>query len=238
MKLGILETGLPPADLAETFGDYPAMFRALLGEDLRTETFHVSTGALPARVDACQAWLITGSAAGVYDDLPWIAPLTDFLRLARGRAPLVGVCFGHQIMAQAFGGQVIKSPKGWGVGLQRYEVTRAAPWMDTTPPPAAAIAIPASHQDQVVVAPPGVTVSLASDFTPYAGLTYDDGLAISFQGHPEFDPAYAAALVEARRGSRYTDEQADAAIASLAEPNDRLRVAGWMRAFLTKASGA
>ena len=236
MKLGILETGLPPANLAEQFGDYPAMFRALLGEDLQTQTFHVSDGQLPGSAEACQAWLITGSAAGVYDDLPWIAPLTDFLRGAKGRTPMVGICFGHQIMAQAFGGQVIKSPKGWGIGLQRYGVTQAEPWMETAPSPA--IAIPASHQDQVVELPPDVTVTLASDFTPYAGLAYGDGLAISFQGHPEFDPAYAAALAEARRGTRYTDEQADAAIASLALPNDRHRVADWMRGFLLRQTGA
>ncbi|HEY2659298.1 MAG TPA: type 1 glutamine amidotransferase [Caulobacteraceae bacterium] len=232
MKLGILETGLPPANLVEQFGDYPAMFRALLGEDLRTETFHVADGALPDTVEACDAYLITGSAAGVYDPLPWIAPLTGFLQAAKGRARLVGICFGHQIMAQAFGGDVIKSPKGWGIGLQRYGVVEHEPWMDAAP----AIAIPASHQDQVTQLPPGAQVSLASDFTPYAGLTYDDGRSISFQGHPEFDPAYASALIEARRGTRYTDDQADAALATLKEANDRSRVAGWIRDFLAGAA--
>ena len=74
--------------------------------------------------------MITGSAAGVYDPLPWIAPLKDFLVSAKGRAKLVGVCFGHQVMAEAFGGKVIKSPKGWGLGLHAYEVVRREGWMD------------------------------------------------------------------------------------------------------------
>ena len=232
MILGILETGAPPPSLAETFGDYPAMFAALLGPTLETRTYSAMNGVLPDRVEACDAYLITGSAAGVYEDLPWIAPLSDFLRAAKGQAPLVGICFGHQLMAQAFGGEVIKSPKGWGIGLQYYPVVQREDWMDA----AAEIAIPASHQDQVVVAPADAQVFLASDFTPLAGLAYRDSRAISFQGHPEFDPAYAAALIEARRGIRYTDPQADAALTSLAKPNDRARVAGWIRDFLIQAT--
>jgi GMP synthase-like glutamine amidotransferase len=232
MKLGILETGAPPSTLREQFGDYPGMFRALLGEAIEARTYDVAHGVLPQTTDEQQAWLITGAAAGVYDPLPWIAPLMDFLRLAKGRVPMVGICFGHQAMAQAFGGQVIKSPKGWGVGLHHYGVAEAEGWMDG----AARIAIPASHQDQVVARPPDAVVTLASDFTPFAGLAYADGRSISFQGHPEFDPRYAAALIEARRGRVFDDPTADAAIASLQAPNDRDRVGGWILRFLAAAA--
>ena len=229
MKLGILETGRPPERLAETFGDYPGMFRALLGEDAYAfRTFDVAAGVLPDAVEACDAYLVTGAAAGVYDPLPWIDPLKDFLVSARGRAPLVGVCFGHQIMAEAFGGKVIQSPKGWGVGMHTYAVRAPAPWMDAAAP----IAVAASHQDQVVEPPPGARVVAASDFTPFGMLAYDDQPAISIQLHPEFAPAYAEALIEARRGTRYSDAEADAAIASYAAPNDAARVGGWIRAFL------
>ncbi len=227
MKLGILQTGSAPEGLRQRFGDFPAMFSTLVGQGFEARTYDVVTGAPPSCVDACEAYVITGSPAGVYEDLPWIAPLIEFLRAAKGRARLLGVCFGHQVMATAFGGQVIKSPKGWGVGLHRYGVERG-PWMDG----ADEVRIAVSHQDQVVVAPPSARVSLASAFTPYAGFAYDDGSALSFQGHPEFDPSFATALIEARRGTRYTDAQADAAIASLAEPNDRARVAEWIRGFL------
>ena len=228
MRLGILQTGSPPEALKAQYGDFPAMLTRLVGEGFEAQTFDVVAGAPPPCVEACEAYMITGSPAGVYENLPWIAPLIEFLRAARGRARLVGICFGHQVLAKAFGGEVIRSPKGWGVGLHRYEVGPDGAWLDEADP----VRIAVSHQDQVVTPPPGARVSLTSDFTPYAGLTYDDGSALSFQGHPEFDPDFAKALIEARRGTRYTDAQADAAIASLAEPNDRAKVADWIRGFL------
>ncbi|MDP1617635.1 type 1 glutamine amidotransferase [Phenylobacterium sp.] len=229
MKLGILKTGAPPAPLETQFGGYPDMFQALLGPDTHDYVvFDAEAGELPASPEVCEAYLVTGSSAGVYEALPWIEGLSDFLRAAKGRAGLVGVCFGHQIMAQAFGGEVIKSPKGWGVGLHTYEVTDPAPWMDSTAP----IAVAASHQDQVVQAPPRARVVAASDFTPFGMLAYEDQPAISIQLHPEFEPAYARALIEARRGSRYDDAQADQAVASYAAPNDASRVGGWIEAFL------
>jgi GMP synthase-like glutamine amidotransferase len=234
MKIGILEPGAPPSALRESFGDYGAMFRAILGEGFEAVSFDVAHGAWPDSPEALPAWLITGSSAGVYDERPWIAPLMAFLRAAKGRSAIVGICFGHQIMAQAFSGQVVKSPKGWGIGLHRYAVQAPQPWMGSGVERGSEFAIPASHQDQVVAAPPGTVVTASSAFTPYAGLAYDDGRSISFQGHPEFDPAYAAALITARRGSLYAEDQATAAITSLNEPNDRGRVAEWIRAFLQK----
>ncbi|HYD05246.1 MAG TPA: type 1 glutamine amidotransferase [Reyranella sp.] len=203
------------------------MFDRLLGG--RFDRFDVQALAFPERVEDYDAYVVTGSSAGVYDDLPWIAPTMEFLRTAKGRAKLVGVCFGHQIMAEAFGGKVVKSPKGWGVGLHAYEVVEHAPWMD----PVERIAAPVSHQDQVVEQPPQTRVLVASEFTPFAGLAWDDQPAISFQFHPEFDPAYAAALIEHRRGERYDDATADAAVASLQAANDRERVGRWIERFLS-----
>jgi GMP synthase-like glutamine amidotransferase len=180
---------------------------------------------LPARPDICLAWLITGSPAAAYEPHPWIPPLEDFLRAARGRAKLVGICFGHQLMAQAFGGRVEKSERGWGAGLQTYRVLEQAAWMDDV----AAFAIPVSHQDQVADAPPDARVLAANDFSPFGLLGYEGGDAISFQGHPEFEPAYAKAMIEARR-DRLPDP--DAHIASLDAPNGRARVAEWIRRFV------
>ena len=228
MRIWVLETGAPPASLRPRFGDYPAMFRDLLGEDFRWRTYDVQAGALPARPEDEDAYIVTGSSAGVYEGDAWIAGLLEFLRGARGRTRLVGICFGHQAMAEAFGGKVIKSPKGWGVGLHTYEVLEREPWMDA----AEAISVPASHQDQVVELPPGARLVAASAFTPFGMLEYGGRSAISLQLHPEFEPAYAQALVENRRGSRYAEVEADAAIASLRRPNDNVRVAGWIRRFL------
>jgi GMP synthase-like glutamine amidotransferase len=232
MKLGILKTGRPPKAAEAKFGGYPDMFRGLLGEDAYAyEVFAADEGELPGDVKACDAWLITGSACGVYDGLRWIEDLMAFVREARD-IPRVGVCFGHQLMAQALGGQVIKSPKGWGVGEHDYQVLSREPWMDSAAP----IRLPASHQDQVVERPPAAAVFAASDFTPFGALAWRDQPAISIQLHPEFEPAYAIALIESRRGDRYSDEQADAAVASYDGPDDRARVGGWFRAFLAGAA--
>lgn len=232
MKLGILRTGAPPSGV-DQFGSYPAMFRRLLGEDAYAySVFAVDEGELPPGPDACQAYLVTGSSSGVYDADPWIAELMGFLRAAKGRAALVGVCFGHQVMAQAFGGQVVKSPKGWGLGEQTYQVLRREPWMDQS----SQVRLPGSHQDQVVEAPPGAEVFAASDFTPIGALAYRDQPAISIQLHPEFEPDYAVALIENRRGARLTDAEADRAIASYRTPDDRARVGGWIRNFLAAAT--
>ncbi len=225
MRVGILEAGYPPGDLAERFGRYPAMFARLLGPGFETPTWDVAAGALPADPAACPAWLVTGSPAGVYEDHAWIDPLKAFLRAAKGKAKLVGICFGHQIMAEAFGGRVEKSSLGWRAGLQDYAVAEPEPWMDA----AGGFAIPASHQDQIVAAPPAARVVAVAERGPFGLLAYEDQPAVSFQAHPEFLPDFARALIEYRR-DRLPDP--DAAIASLAAPNDSARVAAWIRRFL------
>jgi GMP synthase-like glutamine amidotransferase len=223
MKIGILETGRPPGTLAEQFGDYPMMFENLLGPGFEFERFDVESGQLPDPA-VHSAYMITGSPAGVYEPLPWIEPLQQFIREA-GQAKMVGICFGHQVMAEALGGHVEKSDKGWGAGLHRYSVIHDERWMDET----RSIAIPASHQDQVVIQPPNTEVTVASDFTAIAGLAWKDRPAISFQFHPEFSPAFAKALIEKRYD---VVPNPDAAITSLDAPNDNARVAGWIRRFL------
>lgn len=233
MKLTILETGLVPEPIRADFDDYPAMFRQLLSvsaPDLQFETVSVIRGdRLPAPSEI-EAVLITGSPAGVYDADPWIAPLMEFIRSAAAdRVPQVGICFGHQILAEALGGKVIKSEKGWGVGRHTYEMRTCPDWTEGDCP--AAISVPVSHQDQVVALPPGASVIAASEFTPFAGLDYGETPAMSFQCHPEFSPVYSSALYGIRR-DRLGVETVDAADASLAEPLDNARLGRWITRFL------
>jgi GMP synthase-like glutamine amidotransferase len=223
MKLAVLETGHPPGDLQDRFGSYPDMFGSLLGDGVEIETFDVRTGHFPDP-NAHEAVLITGSPAGVYDDFPWIAPLMEFIRAAKD-SKMVGVCFGHQVMAEALGGHVEKSHKGWGAGLHTYSIVHPEPWDEGVK----SISVPASHQDQVIVQPPNTDVVASSDFTPFASLAWTDRPAISFQFHPEFSPDFAKALIR-ERYDRVNDP--DKAIASLDTPNDNARVGGWIRRFL------
>lgn len=229
-RIAILKTGAPPPALAARHGDYPAMFRDLLGDGFVLETFDVQAGEWPD-AGAFDAAIITGSAAGVYEGDGWIGELLDWIRAAKGQTKLVGVCFGHQAMAQALGGRVEKSDRGWGVGLHRYEVLSPEPWMT---PGAATVAIPASHQDQVVEAPSDARVLLRSDFTPFAGLAWGED-AISFQPHPEFTPAFAIELT-AGRHDRIDPALVARAVDSLKAADDRGVVGAWIRGFVRATS--
>lgn len=224
--IGILETGEPPPNLRARFGGYGEMFAGLLGPGFSVKRYDVRQGVYPNRAETHSGYIVTGSPAGVYDAEPWIAALKAWLAAAKGRARLVGICFGHQIMAEAFGGRVEKSARGWGVGLHRYEVIAPEPWMDAE----GAFSIAVSHQDQVVRRPPAAEIVAGNAFSPFGMLAYRDQPAISFQCHPEFDPAFAKALIESRR-DRLPDP--DCALASLDGPDDRARLAGWIQTFLS-----
>lgn len=231
-SVGILETGAPPAPLEPTFGRYPQMIERILGEGFRCTTFNVAGQELPDTPEDCEAYVVTGSAADAFDDASWIQALKAFLFRARGRAPLVGICFGHQVMAEAFGGRVARADKGWGIGLHAYAVTQHRPWMDDE---AEAFTLAASHRDQVVQPPPSAVVVAGSYFCPIAAIEYADFPAISFQAHPEFEPEFARALINLKKDVSYTRWQADLALQSLELPNDNLRVRRWIRRFLEDA---
>lgn len=230
--IGILQTGVPPVDLAARHGRYDGMVGRMLGDGFATRTYDVAAGEWPERPEDHPAYVITGSPAGVYDPLPWIAALQGFIRVAHGRARLVGLCFGHQVMAVALGGQVVKSEKGWGLGLHDYDVVARTPWMEDD---VRRVAVAASHQDQVIAPPDGATVFASSAFTPFAGLAYAGGHAISVQFHPEFAHDFAASLVERQR-PLLAPGAADRALASLQAAGDAPRVAGWIRRFVEGAA--
>lgn len=231
MRIAILETGAPPAALIAAHGDYPRMLERLLAPHSRRLSFVAIKAApdpiLPAPAEF-DGLLITGSPAAVYEGHPWIEPLKDLVRrAASARRPSVGICFGHQLMAEAFGGRVETSEKGWGVGVHDYEVRGVEDWMR---PAAARIACVASHQDQVVSPPPGARTLAASDFCPHAALSYAQGPAVSFQMHPEFSAEYARALLDLRK-ERFAQGLYDAARASLTRRTDSDLLGGWIAAF-------
>ena len=231
MKLTIIQTGDVPAPLKPRFGDYPPMFLRMFsaaGHEFDHESVAIYDGAPFPEIAGLDAVLITGSVAGVYDDYVWLDPLRAFIRAAyAANTPMLGICFGHQIMADALGGDVRKSEKGWGMGRHTYTVAACPAGLEAI----SALSIACSHQDQVIAPPPEADVFLASEFTPNAGLAYRNGRAISLQPHPEFTDDYARALAEMRRG-RAPDTVIDTAIASLGLPSDSLRTAAWLGRFL------
>ncbi len=231
MKLTIIQTGEVPAPLRGQFGPYRKMFETMFdgtGRGFSYETVAVSDGEPFPDPGKLEAIVITGSAAGVYDDYPWLDPLRAFIRDAYGRkTPMLGVCFGHQIMADALGGDVRKSEKGWGLGRHSYAVKGRPDFMRTAP---SALAVACSHQDQVIVPPKEAEVIMASDFTPNAGLVYRSGAALSFQPHPEFADDYTIALAELRRG-KAPDTVVETALASIAKPSNSGEVAGYIGQF-------
>jgi GMP synthase-like glutamine amidotransferase len=188
MKIGILQTGRPPEQLLPKHGDYAQMFsRLLAGRGLTFESYAVLDGVFPASIEAADGWLITGSRHGVYERHDWIAPLEAFIRNSfAGGIPVVGICFGHQIMAQALGGKVEKFKGGWAVGNIEYAFRDAAPMQLMT-----------WHQDQVIE-PPAEAVPFAhTDFCRYAALSYG-AKGLSLQAHPEFDDAFMRDLLATR----------------------------------------
>ncbi|MGD9917323.1 MAG: type 1 glutamine amidotransferase [Paenirhodobacter sp.] len=205
MKIGILQTGRAPDELRAEFGDYDAFFRRLLaGRGFTFETWAVLDSVLPPGPAAADGWIITGSRFGVYEDHPWIAPLEDLVRaIVAARVPLVGICFGHQLVAQALGGKVERFAGGWSVGAVDYDTGAGA--QDR---------LLAWHRDQVVTPPEGARTIAATPFCRHAALAYGDHV-LTLQPHPEFTPEFLRALIEARR-DLLPPEVAQAALDSLA----------------------
>jgi GMP synthase (glutamine-hydrolysing) len=233
LQIGLLQCGYIAPDVAAGHGDYPEAFAELLGpHEVDLITYDVQTGPVPTDPDAHDGWLVSGSANSAYEPLPWIAPTEAFLRqLIEVEAPLVAVCFGHQLLAQAMGGKVERSANGWGVGVHRYELLdRTSPWMD---PPALGgrIRLIASHQDQVTALPAGAKVIAKTEHCKVAAYTLGRR-ALAVQPHPEFSAEVSRALIDLRRDA-IGAERADAALASLDQPldDDRRLMASWMAAF-------
>jgi GMP synthase-like glutamine amidotransferase len=232
-KITIIETGLVSPERRARHGSFPHMFERLIGQADSSASFAtvrlVDGEALPdpAGLDAI---LITGSAAGVYDDLDWIAPLERFVRAAHdARIPLVGICFGHQLIAQALGGTVRKSEKGWGIGRHVYDVASGNGVIDGDK-----TAIACSHQDQVIEPPAGATTILHSAFTPHAGLLYENGVTLSVQPHPEFTAAFADICCEKAGQSGAPETLVATAKASLEQPLDHADLGRAIARFLAK----
>ncbi len=226
MLIGILQTGQAPDKLIGEMGDYPEMFQRLLaGHGFTFKTWRVLEGEFPPDVHAADGWLITGSRFGAYEDHPWIPPLEDFIRASyAAHVPMVGICFGHQIIAQAMGGKVEKYTKGWAVGATEYDFGGRK------------IVLNAWHQDQVVKVPEVAEVIGTNEFCASAALLYDDR-AFTVQAHPEYGPAFLDGLMRVRGKGLVPDALMAAAAAKLGDPLDNTSMAGQIATFFKQPRG-
>ena len=202
MRIGIIETGNVSDVLKARFGDYPSIFHALIHTQLPDAEFidvSVINGQALGRPEDADGWLITGSRHGVYEDLDWITDLKAFVRDCMARkVPVVGICFGHQLLAEAMGGKVEKSARGWGLGVHEYNTHNLPGWMADLKASFKGYAV---HQDQVIVPPSGAQIIASSDFCPYAAMVYGDPDApdaITVQSHPEMSADFVQGLIDTR----------------------------------------
>ncbi len=224
MRIGILQTGHAPDEVRGELGDYGDMFERLLaGHGFSFSRWPVVDGIFPKGPEEADAWLITGSRHGVYEDHAWLPPLEALVRrIAASGRPLVGVCFGHQLIAQALGGKVEKFEGGWAVGRQLYDFGGET------------LALNAWHQDQVVELPPGARVVASNDFCQYAALVIGDNV-FTVQPHPEFSAEFMAALLE-HRAAAVQPELVEAARTRLDTPTDSAELGRRMAEFLNKGA--
>jgi GMP synthase-like glutamine amidotransferase len=221
VRAGLLVVGHVDERSVHIAGDYPELFAALLApHGIDVVPYAADRGELPASLDECDGWLCSPSRSSVYDDEPWIAGVEDLLRVVvADDVPFVGICFGHQLLAQALGGRVERAEAGWGVGVQEYELLE--PLRGTAARRTCALI--ASHQDQVVDVPPALRVTARSAYCPVAGLAASERVW-TVQGHPEFVPALADHLL-ALRVELIGAARVETARASLTQPTDRDAVA-------------
>lgn len=237
LHLGILQTDSVLDGLQERFGDYPEMFSALFtAEDpsIRITTYDVQR-SLPTTLD-CDAYLITGCKLSVYDDHSWIRELAVFVAQAiQAKKKILGICFGHQLIAHFFGGLVAPAPVGWAVGVQTCKVVQKLPWMGDGHQVPDQLYLVSSHKDQVQQLPDSAQVFASSDLCPVSGFTLGDQV-LTIQGHPELNTQYSEALMGVRR-ELLGEDVYQAGVESLTTPPDAQLFTRWMLAFVRDNAG-
>ena len=232
-RICILDNDTLDPAVVDTYVSYGAMTEkmfAAAGVDWQFERFDTTRQQYPASFDGYDAVLLTGSKSDSFSDEPWVVELRARVTalLAQGK-PLLGICFGHQLIALCLGAEVGRAPNGWGMGRMDYE------WCgpEALPTQATSISLLASHQDQVLTLPPGATLLARSDFCPVAA--YSVGTQVfCVQPHPEFVPEYSAWILDKRR--HLVGEALHArASAELAKGHDGLAIARHMQAFVERA---
>ena len=234
--IAILQTGENNAALSAAQPQPPGLFRALLDEavtagKITLSTFAVLRSEFPSAATDFDGYIITGSASGVYEDDAWIDRLMSFIQdVYAANIPIVGICFGHQALAQALGGEVIKSPKGWGLGIRTVGMTETGQQLAEARDDLKLIYV---HQDQVIELPEQAERLAGDAFCPNAAFRIGDKV-LAFQGHPEFTESYVSELFDVLI-PRVGADKAAQAHQSMSDTDDGHLVGKWMVSFLTNS---
>jgi GMP synthase-like glutamine amidotransferase len=229
--IGILQADSVREEFQPRFGDYPGMFETVLGKsdpEIEFRHYNVELGVYPQQLDECDGYVITGSKKSVYDDEQWIHRLMDFVRqLHQRRKKVVGICFGHQLIAHALGGETQPADVGWGVGVHQSKVVSHKGFMTSS---VDGFGLLVSHKDQVTSLPEDAELIATSEFCPNAMYTIGDHV-LTFQGHPEFTTDYSRTLMEMRR-EIIGESKLNAGLASLEGELDSGLVSKWIVNFI------
>ena len=233
MHIGILKTDAVRPEWVPEFGEYPDMFKRLLLNADTSVSFVVwdveeSVHPTDSDIAAVDGFIITGSKSSVYDDKQWIRDLEVLIqKLHARRKKMVGICFGHQIIAKALGGLVLKSDKGWGIGIHTYELDKV-PFEKAQ---SGQLKLVVSHQDQVHELPPGARNVVSNAHCENAGFLIGDHI-FTLQGHPEFINEYSEAIMSFRHDRIGPGRVAEGRASLQQHKHESARVAGWMLSFL------
>ncbi|OUS34973.1 GMP synthase ['Osedax' symbiont bacterium Rs2_46_30_T18] len=234
MKIGLLVCDQVLPELTAQHSSYEAMFKNLLLQIdplLEFEIYLAYANQLPSSVDECDVYLSTGSKHSVNDDLPWVTQLIEFIaKLHSHKKKFIGICFGHQLIAKALGGEVSVSDRGWGVGVAFNQVLQTQPWMQCKDTDKAdSLDIVVSHKEQISRLPVTCKVIAGNKFCPQFMIQVDQHM-LGIQGHPEFSKQYSKSLINTRLDIIEPNRVREAFCSLNAEVDD-LKMAAWMLNF-------
>ena len=229
----ILQAGSVDDAMRNRFGDYPAWFARLMASRVELRVVRPYEDRLPA-VERYDGVLVTGSPKSVVEPEPWMEPASTYLIDAARTRPVLGVCFGHQLIAKALGARVVRNPRGREAGTTEVHLTEEGardPLFANIPQ---TFAVQQTHEDHVAELPPGATLLALNDFSPIQAYAVGDAVRC-VQFHPEMDADRSRTLAELRRErlDQQTPGGARHVLASIRVTQDAERVIGnWLERFV------